>query len=251
MASMTILHHRTEGSGPTVVLLHAGVADLRMWDTQAEELHIDHTVVRCDLRGYGKTPLEPGSDHCDAEDVLALLDHLAVDSFALVGASYGGYVALQVASAVPDRVERLVLLDTPAEVATPDERLRDFWSREGALLEAGDLDGATDLNVATWLGDEAAEDHRDLLWRMQRNAFDVQAKAGDVEGRELPVDPARITAPTTVVVGAHDLPFFRDTARILAERLPRAELVELPWAAHLPSLERPFETAHLVRASLE
>jgi pimeloyl-ACP methyl ester carboxylesterase len=247
---MTILHHRTEGSGPTVVLLHAGVADLRMWDTQVEELTVDHTVVRCDLRGYGRSPLVPGSG--DAEDVLALLDDLAVDTFALVGASYGGFVALQVASAVPERLEKLVLLDPAAEVAVPDDRLREFWRREGELLEAGDLDGATDLNVATWLGPDAADDHRELLWRMQRNAFDLQTSADDGdEDHELPVDLDRITAPTTVVVGGLDLPFFRDTARILVERLPRAELVELPWAAHLPSLERPFETAHLVRASLE
>jgi pimeloyl-ACP methyl ester carboxylesterase len=247
---MTILHHRTEGSGPTVVLLHAGVADLRMWDTQVEELSADHTVVRCDLRGYGRSQPDPGSDASDAEDVLALLDHLGVDTFALVGASYGGFVALQVASAVPERLEKLVLLDPAAEVAVPDDRLREFWRREGELLEAGDLDGATDLNVATWLGPDAADDHRELLWRMQRNAFDLQTSDDD-EDHELPVDLDRITAPTTVVVGEHDLPFFRDTARILAERLPQAELVELPWAAHLPSLERPFETAHLVRASLE
>ena len=248
---MTILHHRVEGSGPAVLLLHAGVTDLRMWDTQVEELSLDHTVVRCDLRGYGKSPLEPGSDHSDAEDVLALLDEVGVDTFGRVGASYGGYVARQAAPTAPDRVERLVLLDAPAELAEPDDGLRAFWREEGALVGAGDLDAATDLNVARWLGPDAADDHRELLWRMQRNAFEVQLAAGDVEGRELPVDLARITAPTTVVVGELDFPFFRDIARALADGLPNAELVELAWAGHLPSLERPFETAHLVRASLE
>jgi 3-oxoadipate enol-lactonase len=247
---MTNLHHRVEGSGPAVVLLHAGVADLRMWDGQVAELVPGHRVVRCDLRGYGHTPLEPGASYSDAGDVLALLDELGVEGCALVGASYGGWVALQVASAAPERVERLVLLDPLAEVAEPDERLRAFWREEGALVESGDLDAATDLNVATFLGPEAPDDARELVWKMQRGVFQHHVAAGDVENAELPVDLDRLTMPVTVVVGSHDLPFFVATARELARVLPDAELTELPWAGHLPSLERPLETAHLVRASL-
>ena len=85
---------------------------------------------------------------------------------------------------------------------------------------------------------------------MQRGILAHQSAAGDVENAELPVDLVRLTMPVTVVSGAHDLPFFVETARALVRALPDAELVELPWAGHLPSLERPLETAHLVRAAL-
>lgn len=247
---MTNLHRRVEGSGPAVVLLHAGVADLRMWDVQVSELVPGHSVVRCDLRGYGQTPLEPGASYSDAEDVLALLDELGLASCALVGASYGGYVALQVAAAAPERVARLVLLAPGADLEEPDDALRAFGREEGALVEAGDLAGATDLNVTTWLGPDATDDARELVWRMQRGAFELQEKAGEVDNRDLPVDLSRIAAPATVMVGEHDFPYFRATARALVAGLPHADLVELPWAGHLPSLERPLETAHLVRASL-
>ena len=233
------------------MLLHAGVADLRMWDAQVAALVPGRTVVRCDLPGYGGTPVGPGADGCDAEDVLALLDELGVEGFALVGASSGGYIALQVASAAPERLERLVLLDTAADLVEPDESLREVWRREQSLVELGDLDGATDLMVDVWLGPDADEQHRALLWDMQRRAFDLQVAAGDdVTNRDLPVDLARITAPVTVVVGDHDLLFFRTTARVLADGLPHATLVELPWAGHLPSLERPAETARLVASAL-
>lgn len=248
---MTHLHHVVEGSGPVVLLLHAGVADLRMWDTQVDALVPGHTVVRCDLPGFGGTPVDPAAEGCDAQDVLDLLDQLEVEELALVGASYGGYVALQVATAAPDRVRRLVLLDPAADLVEPDEALREVWRQEESLVERGDLAGATDLMVVTWLGPDADEGHRELLREMQRQAYDLQVAAGDdVQSRDLPVEPARITAPVTVVVGLLDLPFFRATAHALAQTLPDADLVELPWAAHLPSLERPAETARLVDTAL-
>jgi 3-oxoadipate enol-lactonase len=248
---MAILHHRVEGSGPVVVLLHAGVADLRMWDAQTDALLPGRRVVRCDLPGYGDTPVGPETDGSDAEAVLDLLDRLGVEDFALVGASYGGYVALQVASAVPHRVDRLVLLDTAANVVEPDDSLRDVWRREQSLVQVGDLAGATDLMVDTWLGPEADDDHRTQLRAMQRRAFELQVAAGDdVTNRDLPVHLSRIVMPVTVIVGRHDLTFFQTTARVLADGLPDAELVELPWAGHLPSLERPAETARLVATAL-
>jgi pimeloyl-ACP methyl ester carboxylesterase len=54
-----------------------------------------------------------------------------------------------------------------------------------------------------------------------------------------------------VAFGGHDLDFFADTARELARQLPDARLVELPWAGHLPSLERPDETDALVRDAVD
>jgi 3-oxoadipate enol-lactonase len=245
---METLNHRVEGTGPAVVLLHAGVADLRMWDAQATALARTHTVVRCDLRGFGGSAPTPSS--CDAEEVLALLDHLEVREFSLVGASYGGYVALQVASAAPERVRRLVLLCPLAELVEPDEQLRALWAEEGRLLDAGDLDGATELNVQAWLGPEADDEARDLVRRMQRDALDQQVAAGEADSRELPVTLEGLTMPTTVVSGALDQPFFVATARELAARLPDASLVELEWAGHLPLLERPDETTRLVVEAL-
>jgi 3-oxoadipate enol-lactonase len=248
--AMPLLHHVVEGSGPAVLLLHAGVADLRMWDAQVLELSHDHLTVRCDLTGFGGSPVRPGSSGCDAEDVLALLDQLGVGDFSLVAASYGGHVGLQVATAIPERVESLVLLAPAADLAEPDEPLRALWAEEGRLVEAGDLDAATELNVQSWLGPEADDAARGLVRRMQRQALVQQVAAGDVDDRELPVRPDGITMPTTVIVGALDFGFFRTTARVLAQQLARARLVELPWAGHLPSLERPPETTRLIMEAL-
>lgn len=247
---MLTLNHRVEGTGPAVVLLHAGVADLRMWDAQVAELRREHRAVRCDLRGFGGSPLAPGTSYSDPEDVLALLEHLDVGQFSLVAASYGGHVALQVASAVPHRVERLVLLSSVAELVEPDDSLRALWKEEGRLVEAGDLDEATELNVRAWLGPDADDETRDLVRRMQYDALVQQVAAGEVDNRELPVELDRLTMPTSVFVGAHDHAFFVETARVLARRLPHGQFAELPWAGHLPSLERPVETTQLILDAL-
>jgi pimeloyl-ACP methyl ester carboxylesterase len=247
---MTI-HHVVEGDGPTVVLLHAGVADLRMWNRPTAALVASgRRVVRCDLRGYGATPLEPGASYSDAEDVLALVQDLGLTSFALVGASYGGYVAQQVASAVPERVARLVLICAAGDLCEPDVALRAFWRDEGQLLDAGDIGGATELNVTTWLGPDADDEARILVRTMQRAAFEQQLVAGEVDNRELPVIPEVLDMPVTMIVGAHDFDFFRDTARALVDRLPRAELVVLEWAGHLPTLERPDEGTQVLLSAL-
>lgn len=245
------IHHLVRGEGRTVVLLHAGVADLRMWDHAATGLvAAGRRVVRCDLRGYGSTTVEPGASYSDAEDVLAMVDELGLASFSLVGASYGGYVAQQVATALPDRVERLVLVCAAGDLVEPDADLRAFWHEENRLLEADDVDGATELNVATWLGPDADDDARSLVRTMQRAAFDHQLAAGDVDDRDLPVTPEMLVMPVTMIVGAHDFDFFADTARALAARVPGAEVIELEWAGHLPILERPDEGSHMLLRAL-
>lgn len=236
---MTI-HHLVEGEvGPSSSCTPA-VADLRTWDRPTTSLvAAGRRAVRCDLRGYGSTPLEPDTSYSDAEDVIALVEELGLTSFMLVGASYGGYVAQQVATALSDQVERLVLVCTAGDLVEPDDGLRAFWQEEGRLLDAGDVHAATELNVATWLGPDAGDEARSLVRTMQRAAFDHQLVAGDVDDRELRVSSEVLTMPVTVIVGPHNFDFFGATARALVARLPRAELVELDWARHLPTLERP------------
>ncbi|MFC7021981.1 alpha/beta fold hydrolase [Promicromonospora thailandica] len=241
-----ILSHDTTGSGPAVLLLHAGVADSRMWEPQVAALARTHRVIRCDLRGYGATPLtdEP---YDDAGDVRALLDTLGESRVAIVGASFGGNVALQVASAWPDSVSHLVLVNAAFELPAT-RSLQRFVRREDALLEAGDVEGATELNVATWVGPEADDEARALVRTMQRHAFEVQLGAGD-DVRQNPgpeIDLDAVTARTLIVSGGQDLDHFRAVAGHLAGHLPGAKHVQLGWAGHLPSLERPDEVTELV-----
>ena len=248
-----MLHATRQGTGPAVLLLHAGVADSRMWRRQIDDLSIDHTVVAPDLRGFGESAL-PAESYSDAGDLIDLLDALGIDRVDLIGASHGGRVALQFTALAPERVRRSLLLD-PAPVTdevarTPD--LLAFGAREDALLEAGDLLGATELNVSTWLGPEADEDAWAVVRDGQLKAFRVQLAAGDDVGPDdVAVDLTAIRTPTTVVSGAHDLDYFRAVAEHLVDTIPHTKEIRLPWAGHLPSMERPDEGTALIRAVLD
>jgi pimeloyl-ACP methyl ester carboxylesterase len=117
-----------EGSGPPVVLLHAGVADLRMWDPLVPLLSDDHQVVRYDRRGFGRSPLSPGG-FSHVRDLVDLMDGLELGSAAVVGASAGGYVALAFAALHPDRVGALALLAPPLADHDWSEEVEATWMR--------------------------------------------------------------------------------------------------------------------------
>jgi 3-oxoadipate enol-lactonase len=234
------LSHDLAGSGPTVLLLHSTACDRRMWDPQMPVLAATgYRAVRCDLRGFGDTPV-PDRPYDDARDVVDLLDLLGIGDTAVIGASGGGRVAIEVAARWPRRVRSLTLLCTALRGHEPSAELRAYGERENALLEAGDVDAAVELNVRTWLGPSAGEQTREKVRRMQRRAFEVQlAAAEEFEPIRVEADLSAITAPSLLVAGAHDFADFRQIAVQLSQRLPGARHLELDWAGHLPSLERP------------
>ena len=225
-----------------------------MWAPILPTLAASHRVVAPDLRGFGGTP-QPGEAYADADDVAHLLDELGIERAAVVGSSFGGRVALELATRHPERVDSLVLLCTAYRgLEVNDPVLLAFGEREDELLEARDVDGAVALNLDLWVVPGVPPEVRDDVARMQRRAFEVQLAADALDPGPRPervdVDPTSVTAPTLVVSGALDVAHHREIARLLAREIPGAELVELDWAGHLPSIERPEETAALLLSRL-
>lgn len=239
LADVTIAHD-SAGDGPAVVLLHAGVCDRRMWDLQWPVLvEVGYRVVRCDFRGFGDSPAAAES-YTDAEDVRDLMDARGIERAALIGSSHGGRVAVEVAAQWPGRVTAMVLICAGFPGHQPGPELRAFGEREDALIEAGDIAAAVDLNVATWLGPAASPLVVEKVRQMQRRAFDLQL-AGEGGPARAEIDLSAVVAPCLAISGGHDLPDFRQIAASLPGRFAEARHVELPWAGHLPSLERPAE----------
>ncbi|MFE1417025.1 alpha/beta fold hydrolase [Streptomyces sp. NPDC085524] len=241
------LAYDTTGDGPTLVLLHSAACDRRMWDPQWSALAgAGYRVVRPDFRGFGESPLQDRR-HNDAEDVLDLLDSLGVEQAVLVGSSYGGRVAVEIAARRPERVSAMMLLCSGLPGHEPGAELQAFGEREDELLEAGDVAGAVELNLDTWLGPDADEGVREQVRVMQRLSFDVQLAAPEGAGRRaVEIDLSAVKAPCLAVSGGHDVADFREIAARLPGLLSDARHLELPWAGHLPSLERPAVVTDLL-----
>ena len=244
------------GEGSALVLLHAGIADRRMWDPQWPAFAERYRVIRHDARGFGATtaPDGPYGHHLDLAEVL---DDAGAERADLVGVSLGAGTAVVFALTFPERARSLVLVSPGGDLYAPEppDDLRAFWREEWRLLEAGDMDGAVELNLRTWVDgpfrrpDEVDQEVRAFVGRMQREAF---AKASpDDEADEVEVEPpisrlAELALPILVVVGDADQPDTIAIGRRIAAEAPGARLVSMPGVAHMPTLERQAEFERLV-----
>ncbi len=250
-----------EGSGEPVALVHAGVADRRMWSHLAAALAADHRVIRHDVRGVGES-LPPTGAWAHHTDLLDLLDELLVERTHLVGASMGAGIAVEAALARPGAFASLVLVAPGGAlfVDTPPE-LSPIWKAEVEALDRGDLDGAVEVNVRAWVDGRRPPDAVDpavraFVGRMQREAFEIPEWDAELFPEHELSPPAsrrmgEIGCPVLVVVGEADQPSVVEAAERIAAEAPRSRLVVWPDAAHMLTLERPDAFAALVREFLE
>src|SRR5260370_42254643 len=82
------IHYRREGAGFPILMFHAGIADSRMWQPQADELAKQFDVIRPDMRGFGDSEL-PSGPWSPVGDVIALIDELGLKPAHLIGCSLG------------------------------------------------------------------------------------------------------------------------------------------------------------------
>ena len=249
------LYAEVAGEGPAVALVHEGICDSRMWDPQWDSWSREFRLLRVDLRGFGRTPLEPGR-FAHARDLIAALEAHGFDRVALVGVSLGGRVVLEVALARPELVSALVLVAPGLPGHAWSEQALAGWGEEEAALEAGDLERAVELNLRMWVDgprrrpEDVDAGLRARVAEMQRSAFELQLPLDEDEEELLVEDLAQrlseIQAPTLVLVGEEDQPDMQAIADRLAQEIPAARRATIPNTAHVPSMERPREFDELV-----
>jgi pimeloyl-ACP methyl ester carboxylesterase len=229
------LPHDDVGSGPAVVLLHAGVADRTMWAEHLQPLaDAGRRIVAVDLPGFGEAPEPPLLQPWD--DVLETMDALGVERATLVGNSFGAAVALRVAALAPERVAALVLVSPPPREWDPSPQLQAAWDAEEAALKRGDVDGAAAAVAEAW----APARLRERVAAMQRRALETQMAAGEPEEAPDPLEGRRLEpVPAVIAVGEHDMPDFHAAAEAWGAELPHARRVTIAGAGHLAPLEQP------------
>ena len=249
------LAYDVAGSGPPLVLLHAGIVDRRMWDTVVPLLSDVATVVRYDARGFGESSRPPDGEFARWDDLFAVMDAAGVRRAHLVGVSQGAETALDATITAPERVDHLILCGAGMRGWDFSDELNARWKLEVEAWERGDLDGCAEESMVTWfdgpkrLAIEVDPAIRRRAWEMQRLAIDLENDEARAIGPEPPSSDrlAEVQAPTLVAVGELDQPDMVAIAETLAAGIPNARHVVLTGVAHLPPMERPAEFAQLIR----
>jgi pimeloyl-ACP methyl ester carboxylesterase len=245
------LPHSEAGDGPPLLLLHAGIADRRMWDEHLEPLAAaGYRAVALDLPGFGEAPAgaEPVAHWLD---VLATMDALGIDRASMVGNSFGAAVALRVAATAPERVRSLLLFSAPA-VPEPDPspELLGIWEAEEEALEAGDVEKSVAAVVSAWVRPGAPDGVRDRIAAMQRGNYESRGSdQAEWAADPLEEDPgllAAVDCPVLVAAGEEDVVDFKHAVRELGASLAGAETALIPACGHLAPLEAPEELRRLV-----
>ncbi len=229
---------------PAVLLIHgfAGTARAHFAPLIAA-LTPDFRVIAPDLSGQGRSAsvarqVDARLHHHDADDLLALLDHLALERVHLIGYSDGGEAAIILAARLGERARSMTVWGVSGRVpperivavyADPEHRISS-WPTLQAELDALHGSGAARPMLTSWAA--AMED--------------VRAEGGAINDTEA----ARVTCPALILAGDRD-PFNPlEATQALAERIPRARLVTFPGAGHDLLDERPEQVIVLARRML-
>ena len=251
------IYFEVTGGGVPVVLIHGFTLDLRMWESQVEALSRSFTVVRYDVRGFGRSVPVLTAHAVAAEDLLALLDHLEIPQTHIVGMSMGGRIAIDFALTHADRVRRVVTIGSDLSGFPHSDPWNAKWPPMIEAAQRGDLAAAKRL----WLADRLLTpvpdraEVADVVHRIVEECLCQQwANTDLLPGEIAPPAAGRLgefRVPLLVLVGAHDDPDIRRIADTLAAEIPGARKVVIEDGSHLVNLERPERVNGLVLQFLE
>jgi len=234
------LFYRLDGppEAPVLLLSNSLGTQLEMWDSQLPDFAARFRVLRYDSRGHGRSEVLPGPYRITdlGRDALALLDALGVGGVRFCGLSMGGMVGMWLGTHAPERIERLVLCNTSAQIGTPE-----LWNSRIELVRRGSMEAVSPAVLERWFtsdfrsrAPQAVEKVRRMLLTTSPEGYAACCAAlRDMDQRDA---IASIRAPTLVIAGAHDPATPPTDARAIAGRIPGATLMELE-AAHLSNIE--------------
>jgi pimeloyl-ACP methyl ester carboxylesterase len=242
------LRYEEAGAGPALLLLHAFPLSGAMWRQQVGALQGQHRLIAPDLRGFGGSDAPPDTYTMDeyADDMAALLDRLGLAQAAVCGISMGGYIAMAFLRRHAARASALVLADTKAAADSGEARAgRESNAR---LAETQGAAALAEKLIPGLVSSAAPQSLRNEL-RAMIAANPPTGIAGALRGMALRPDATpylgAIDVPTLVIVGVEDGLTPPAEAAALQARIPGSQLLEIPAAGHLSSMEAPaaFSTA--------
>ena len=258
------LYYEAVGEGPALVMVHAGIANLRMWDAQADAFAPRFRVIRFDTRGFGRSRTLDDHGFANHDDLLAVMEALGVDKANLLGCSRGGSIALDFLLEHPERALSLTwvcggvsgLEYTPTEA---EAYIGAIFDQMEVAYNAKEWDRLNELEAQAWVEGPGQPDGRaDPKVRQQVLEMNrLNMIRDDPQPKALPLAPpavgrlGEIKVPVLAIIGDLDMPDTFPAADLLVANTPSARKVVFRGAAHVPSLEQPEEFNRVVGEFLD
>ncbi len=238
---------------PWLAFSNSLATDISMWAPQVADLERSFRVLRYDQRGHGATEAPAGRYTFELliADVIALFDALHIPRAHFVGLSMGGATALGLAELHPDRIDRVVVCDTPG-MSTPAGAQQ--WEERIAIAQKNGMEPLVEPTLQRWFPPEthaAKPAYLDAVRQMIRttpvNGFVGGAAA--LANHDYNTAVATVTRPMLFVAGSKD-GVTPAAMKDMNSRLKGSCYIELEGAGHISNLERPVEFARAVREFL-
>ena len=244
-----VLHYRDEGprDGTVVVFSNSLGTDLRLWNPLLPHLPDGLRLIRYDKRGHGLStcPKAPYRIEDHRDDLIDLLDRLAIKRAAFVGLSVGGMIAQALAAKRPDLAQGLVLCDTGHKIGPPE-----IWETRIKAIREGGIAALSEAILERWFSQDfrKAKSSELALWRAMLTRTPVEGYLGTcyaIQKADLTEGTKGLSMPTVCLVGTEDGATTPELVGSLAA-LIGCTLHEIEGAGHLPSVEAPEVMAGII-----
>lgn len=246
-------HASESGTGKPVLLLHPVGLDATFWEGLIETLSTRCKVVAVDTAGHGASPdaSRPSRMSERVDDVIQLIQDRNLGPAIVLGASFGGMIAQNLALARPDLVDGLILAGCPGRI--PAEA-RTAILKRGTDAEEGGMAAVLDTTIERWFTAEFMS--TEAVTRVGQRLMDDKpsnwAAAWEAVAEHDALDRlSAFTKPSLVIAGEKDLATPLAAKEALAAALPAATLVVLPNAPHMMHIEQPNEFHAAVSSYLD
>lgn len=238
------LHYRVQGSGPWVVLIHGFIESIEIWNELAAVLAEKFSVLMVDLPGHGRSGLndEEQTIPLMASGVRAVMASLEINECILCGHSMGGYVSLEIAREISQKIKGLILFHSHA--APDDEKAKENRNRTISLVKLNHTNF-----IHSFFPDLFAESNRERLSvqieRLRNRAASTSSKAiisalSAMREREGTFDVLmNASFPVMFIIGKDDsrMPYDKLIAQSMLTL--HAEILLLAHVGHMGMLEAP------------
>ena len=236
------LYYEEEGQGEPLLFLHGLGSDGRSWEYQREYFANDFRVIVVDVRGHGRSAKPPGPYSVPqfAADIFALLDHLQIDRFHLVGLSMGGMIGFQMAVDQPERFKSLTVVNSGPELVPQTWKERWQIVQRRLVLNVMSME-----KIGTFIGERLfpephqAEYKVKFVQQMQENDPKAyRAATNALIGWSVRAKLDRIQCPVLVVSGDMDYtPVANKEAYV--RQMPTARLHVIQNSRHATPIDQP------------